>query len=482
MKKWILGIGCLLMAVASLAEESEFRAFTAKDGRTLEARIVEYDARKGKIKIERQGAGMVWVAPNVFGEADQAYIKEWISASAFLEEKSLRVSVDKKNLGRSGSKEKTQREIEKVGYEVEIKNYSKQALDISKIEYRYYVRNVRREGGEDTEKTVHGTLALGRLDPGASHELKTDSLPLVTKFKIQLEGDGYGIPEKIPVKMSEEELLGIWIRIYGPEVDGTALYRDITYPSDLIKNVQREESGSSFSDIARYRGAASSREEEVEWIDEAILAIVAAPDHDTCVDISKGLGYFYSTEYLMQSVVAAFYNKGEDALCINWQKKLTKPDPDVSLPFFHSVLIELYASSPDTKVQNGALAVEYAEMNVEYYKNKKRNWETVSNHELLARAYARDGQFDLAVKHQEIAIQLLASKPKQQARYLKSFENRLALFRNQKPYTRGEDDVAETGCYLYCNYELVLPPSAPIEESSSYLRVLRLGQRPKTAN
>ena len=55
----------------------ELHEFTLKDGRTLKAEIVGYNAKLGKVELKRTDGKRVPVKPTVFVEADQSYIREW---------------------------------------------------------------------------------------------------------------------------------------------------------------------------------------------------------------------------------------------------------------------------------------------------------------------------------------------------------------------------------------------------------------------
>lgn len=223
------------VGMGAFAEE-EYRIFTARDGRMIEGRIVEYNAVRNKLRIERRGDKSAWVELAVFSEKDRIYIKEWISASLFLAESNLKISFKKTNKGSSGSK-KSKKETDKIGYEIKLQNRSKQPMNIAEIEYRYYVRNIRIGSGKDAERSEGGRLNAGTLKPSQTRVLNTSSLSLVTVYRDHVEStrDFYGSVtyDRSIVKVSEDKLRGIWVRIYGPEVDGQRLYRDVTYPKGL---------------------------------------------------------------------------------------------------------------------------------------------------------------------------------------------------------------------------------------------------------
>ena len=235
--KWLMGLLLLMAVAASVAGsgQDEFRAFTSVDGRTIEARIVVYDAKKGMLQIERRGKRKIWVTPNVFSKKDQQYINEWIVASAFLSNSNLRISLQKKStgsVGRSGESFGTDKnQVHKLHFEVKVRNNSRNSMHRLKIEYYYYVRT-KAEGREDTIcMGLSGSINIGTLEAAQGKTYRTDTLRLETQYRKYGNSGNY---EELNWKISsEEELLGIVVRISGPEVEGKALYRDVVWPSGL---------------------------------------------------------------------------------------------------------------------------------------------------------------------------------------------------------------------------------------------------------
>lgn len=257
MKKWILGIGCLLVAMTVLAEEQVFRAFTSKDGRSIEARIIEYNPSRNQLRIERRGKGSSWVGGDVFSEKDREYIKQWISASTFLSERNLRVSLQKKKgtastRGRrtSGGTILGESEIQKLYFEIKIRNSSAGPIEKLNIEYCYYVKikgtggrsSIRRKSlglEDDLIRIEAGSFITGVLGDGNEKIYRSKRLFLETQYTKKNDNDENIINAPSTTymeKISEEEFCGIWIRIYGPKVEGIALCRDLTYPRNLSDN------------------------------------------------------------------------------------------------------------------------------------------------------------------------------------------------------------------------------------------------------
>ncbi|MEA2068999.1 MAG: hypothetical protein U9P12_07355 [Verrucomicrobiota bacterium] len=92
-----------------------------KDGREILAKIARVDLRAGKV--------------TVFFEADQAYIKEWMAAQAFLSSSKFRVSIEKKKGKTGDSKYQTKRPKPPCSYDIKLNNRSVDLIDGMHIEY-----------------------------------------------------------------------------------------------------------------------------------------------------------------------------------------------------------------------------------------------------------------------------------------------------------------------------------------------------------
>ena len=87
----------------------------------------------------------------------------------------------------------------------------------------------------------------------------------------------------------------------------------------------------------------------------------------------------------------------------------------------------LHATCPDAKFRDGKKAVEYGKKAIDL----SPSW---SKYDTLAAAYAEAGDFDMAVKEQTKAIELLKAEKEFDKDELKKSEARLQLYRDKKPY------------------------------------------------
>ena len=89
------------------------------------------------------------------------------------------------------------------------------------------------------------------------------------------------------------------------------------------------------------------------------------------------------------------------------------------------------ATHPDEKVRDGKKALEYAKKALELTDMKDGN--SLSN---VAAAYAECGDFEMAIKHQKMALENTdifdSVRPKEEA--IKEIQQNLKLYENRKPY------------------------------------------------
>ncbi|MBN2685478.1 MAG: hypothetical protein JXR40_09390 [Pontiellaceae bacterium] len=264
MKKIIIHL-CIwaAIAVSAVEEEPVYRTFTNTAGQTLQGRVVRYDAVKDRVQIEqKEGRNKDWVSLPVFSESDQEYIQEWIAAELVLDERSLLVDVDKKSENmeseveysivgaRAGSTveivdtlertEASRTDREAVHYQVRLKNSGSDDIENLRIEYCIYLS--RESGGRrlNTGIVTNGVIELGNLTKDHSKATSTEEVIASTHYerrydRIYNESTGEREYFYYLEKISEVEVEGIWIRIYGPELEGVPVVRNVYHPKGLEK-------------------------------------------------------------------------------------------------------------------------------------------------------------------------------------------------------------------------------------------------------
>jgi hypothetical protein len=175
---WVVAV-ILLFASPVCAE---MHVFSLQDGRVLEAEIVDYNGKLGKVTLKRLDGKRVPVKVNIFVEVDQQYIKEWAASNAFLSDSILQVKCNDQVLKKW--KEEEKRDIRYTGGEVEegfvhnvikyedivyaftFKNTASTSIRGLHLEYCIYYEQsymVWEEKPEMEQKTFSSSLELSEL-------------------------------------------------------------------------------------------------------------------------------------------------------------------------------------------------------------------------------------------------------------------------------------------------------------------------------
>lgn len=435
MKKWYLVLLALLFAGTISAEDNDgFRTFTDTEGRTIQARILDYDAVKGRIQIVREDGKKAWVSPNVFSDTDQAYIGEWVAADCVLAEKNLRVSVKECRRERFGDGNDTERG-EVLYYEVKLENRSGQDIQNLEIEYRVFIKVSGTGDSEDLEKQDGELIHTGPVENGKTKTICTKDIRVTERYKSQTEASydltGYSLPNVSLVKVSEEEVIGIGVRIYGSKVGGVPSIREFYYPEQIQGETLQWLADDELYLSTIIQGKASDKDELKKWIIDAAALIRAETDAEALKRIDKAVESFYvenlDSNGVYAMLIALLYrdkNMYERALA--WLVRAERKDDKKGL-FYQLLLIsEIYSSAPDSEVRDGKKAVEYA-------KNAEELGEGLTERIIaksqLAAAYAQNGEFDLAVAKQEQAI---AELPSVHGWASLVYNERLEVYRSKK--------------------------------------------------
>jgi hypothetical protein len=236
--KRILMVLAAGVCLGCLGEEG-FRIFTGNEGRVIEARILSCDARTGKVTVERNDRRKITVPSTVFSEADQAYIKEWISAQDFLSESKLRISVSKKKGKTGDDKSQTKRPKSPVHYEITLENRSGAPIAGIRLEYCLFMNSENLRGGEDRLSVECGASDPIRVEDRGRHMLETKEVELFRYYTEQHEtwvnSDGSVEYNTSYNKMSEDNMEGIRVRAYFTTPSGKLFTREVCDPSSIGK-------------------------------------------------------------------------------------------------------------------------------------------------------------------------------------------------------------------------------------------------------
>jgi len=83
MKKIIFSV-IVALVLTRTALSNEYREFTNQDGKSIHARIVQYDANGERVQLELQNRNKAWIQLSDLSEVDQVYIRQYNQEKANL--------------------------------------------------------------------------------------------------------------------------------------------------------------------------------------------------------------------------------------------------------------------------------------------------------------------------------------------------------------------------------------------------------------
>lgn len=243
MLKKVMFIGCVCLSGIVFAD-GEYRIFSDGNGRTVEAKIIKYDADKEVVRIEsREDRSRYNVQTGYFSDEDQNYIRDWGLIQAFMSESKFKVSAEKK----SHDKEKKEgiiakKSVQPVSYEVKLQNCSGRPLPKMRLEYcllweqEQDIKDKSKKGTQsrDKEKVLMSRKGRADIEPFEKETvLKTDVAELKFRRRAgagELVYSSGGLPKSLSAYMK-----GILVKIHMTTPGGQTVAREYCYPSDLSK-------------------------------------------------------------------------------------------------------------------------------------------------------------------------------------------------------------------------------------------------------
>ncbi len=238
--KWMMVVLVLGMCWPGYSAE-DYRIFTDKENRAVEAKVVHFDSRSGKVTLKSRKHRKSIVSISIFSEEDQAYIKEWLSVQNFLSNSKLRISIVKKQGKTPSVRDKTKRAKPPCHYEIWLMPSTGTSFETMRIEYCMYV-NTDRSKGEDVLKFEKGRFNKVLVVEGKRHSEKTKEVKLFRYYSLQREstpnGRGGSTVSYSHNKIAEDDLKGIRVRVYLRTPCGNEFMREICEPSSLAKKYE----------------------------------------------------------------------------------------------------------------------------------------------------------------------------------------------------------------------------------------------------
>ncbi|VGO11548.1 hypothetical protein PDESU_00093 [Pontiella desulfatans] len=214
---------------------AEMHAFKLPDGRSVEAEIMDYNAKLGQVELQLANGSRKKIDPTIFVQADQDYIKEWASLDGFRSSSQFKIECAKKKLEQwKEGDDAFETKFEKYVYEVSLANRTASEIDPLKVEYRIYYE--QEENDMATKKVVNhqqvksGTLDVERVRAKETRRANTE--PVVLK-EFEFNMSDYYVEGGDPESTSGE-LKGIWVRLTVKTKSGQTAVRDV-YEPDSIK-------------------------------------------------------------------------------------------------------------------------------------------------------------------------------------------------------------------------------------------------------
>lgn len=240
----VLGVFCVLAAHA------ELHAFTLPDGRSIQAEIVDYNAKLGVVDLKLANGRRKKIKPAVFIQKDQNFIREWAKFSAFRDASFFKISCKRKlsdkwkeeetgsiNYGSGQVEQETvsNTKFERYVYEVLLENRNAVALENMTFEYRIFYEQIESAGSGDKRsrsnvknKVVSGHFKFDRLAAKGKSTKATE--PVVIHEKEHLGDFVYSGGD--PVK-EKGDIKGIWIQAHMKGADGQVITRHVYEPSGI---------------------------------------------------------------------------------------------------------------------------------------------------------------------------------------------------------------------------------------------------------
>ncbi|MBN2162837.1 MAG: hypothetical protein JXR25_01890 [Pontiellaceae bacterium] len=212
---------CFLAGMIVQADSNGYQELSDQSGRSLQVKLLKYDDVKKQLLIQTENGRQTWVSPSIFSEESAKYVWRWIETDRVLSDRSLQVTIRKRL------------DDDRLHYELTLDNRTGNSLPALKADYVIYVRQDGQNGTKDQIRCVGGKLEIEAIPPRKKVTFDTKS----TSMKLRSAPVFDGGRSSDTVKLSEDKPLGVWIKIYGPFIDGVPCERDICFPAELSEKV-----------------------------------------------------------------------------------------------------------------------------------------------------------------------------------------------------------------------------------------------------
>ena len=234
MKKttWLI-LNLILFCEICFAEE--YRTFTDKNDRKINAMIVKFDQRASKVTVKCENGRKSTVPVDIFSTEDQTYIREWLLAQEFMNPSRFKIEIQKKKGEKPAPpSDKSSREtnemkgIESVFYVIKLDNRGLE--DLSNLSYEYWISGSRRF----KPLSAHKKSDTFNLTARDSTVILTDEIPLYRHLSSQQDSstDSYGNDTTTTSwnTLSEDKISGIRFKVIFKTQSGNTFTREKYFP------------------------------------------------------------------------------------------------------------------------------------------------------------------------------------------------------------------------------------------------------------
>ncbi len=226
-----------LFLLSTLQASAQMRTFTDKQGRTMEAELINVVG--SQVRLKRADGAAFNVAPTVFSEEDQAFIQLWmlrklnerdnlLTTSAKSSKTRPREASPQEVMGRES--QGIEFELWEALYKVSLENESDLTLKDFRAEYRIHILRsdlAAQKRNQGKPEIISGKIDLPPIAPHATFEFETVKAKMLNSALkpgwVYSEGGD---------RESEDQIEGFRIRIYFKD----ELLVDWANPTSLLKN------------------------------------------------------------------------------------------------------------------------------------------------------------------------------------------------------------------------------------------------------
>lgn len=236
--KRVLIVAVLALCCSLAGADDSFRVFTDDTGRAISARILKYDARKRTILVQLDNGRQGNIPVPKLSEEDQKYVFAWAQLQDFMDERRFKISAKREKHDNDADSHKgnvQSRDVENMGYEIELENRSDITFLNVKLEYCiFYEQEINTRGGEDAKQGVYcDSVTVSRMLPKDKKTLQTGNVKI---YKEELSSEYHWVDGTDNVQRGEVH--GLWLRASIEMDGGEKVIRDFCLP-DSIPNSHR---------------------------------------------------------------------------------------------------------------------------------------------------------------------------------------------------------------------------------------------------